>query len=67
MTLELTNQQVWKEIEKELFAVLGMVTANNQSRTVGIVYIVRYQKLYIGTGSKTWKAGAPVTYSCIME
>jgi general stress protein 26 len=56
MTLQLTSEQVWQEIEKELFAVLGMVTAQGESRTVGIVYIVRNRKLYIATGKETWKA-----------
>ena len=56
MTLQLTSEQVWQEIEKELFAVLGMVTAQGESRTVGIVYIVRDRKLYIATGKGTWKA-----------
>jgi uncharacterized pyridoxamine 5'-phosphate oxidase family protein len=56
MTLQLTSEQVWQEVEKELFAVLGMVNAQNESRTVGIVYIVQDQKLYIATGKETWKA-----------
>ena len=56
MTQRLTSDQVWREIEKELFAILGMVTAKNESRTVGIVYIVREHKLYIGTGIESWKA-----------
>jgi hypothetical protein len=56
MTVRLTSEQVWQLVEKELFAVIGMVTANNEARTVGIVYIVRDHKLYIGTGRETWKA-----------
>lgn len=56
MTTQLTSNQVWNAIEKELFAVLGMVTAKNESRTVGVVYIVQNQKLYIGTKSSAWKA-----------
>lgn len=56
MTLNLTSDQVWQAIEKELFAVLGMVTGKGESRTVGIVYIVRDRKLYIATGADTWKA-----------
>lgn len=55
MTAKLTSEQVWQALEKELFAVIGMVTANNEARTVGIVYVVREQKLYIGTGKDTWK------------
>lgn len=56
MTLQLTAAQVWQEIEKEVFAVLGMVTAKAESRTVGIVYIVRDRKLFLGTGKQAWKA-----------
>lgn len=56
MTLQLTADQVWAVIEKELFAVLAMVTAKGEARTAGIVYIVRDRKLYITTGADTWKA-----------
>ena len=52
---ELTSAQVWREIEKQIFAVLGMVTPNNQARTVGIVYIVHQRKLYIGSQETAWK------------
>jgi uncharacterized pyridoxamine 5'-phosphate oxidase family protein len=55
MSNTLTTDLVWKEIEKELFAVLGMVTAQNEARTVGIVYVVRGRKLYVGTGRDAWK------------
>ena len=54
--MQLTTEQVWQEIEDELFAVIGMVTAKHEARTVGIVYVVRDRKLYIGTGKDTWKA-----------
>jgi hypothetical protein len=53
---ELTTDQVWQAIEKELFAVLGMVTSQGEARTVGIVYAVRNRKLYIGTDQDAWKA-----------
>ncbi len=56
MTIQLTAEQVWEALEKELFAVLGMVTAANEARTVGIVYVVRNRRLYISTGKATWKA-----------
>jgi hypothetical protein len=56
MTLELTSQEVWEAIEKELFAVLGMVNAKGEARTVGIVYSVHNNKIYIATGKDTWKA-----------
>lgn len=56
MTLQLTTDQVWQEIEQNLFAVLGMVTPKGEARTVGIVYIVNDRKLYIGTQKAAWKA-----------
>jgi hypothetical protein len=56
MAIQLTSQQVWDVVEKELFAVLGMVTAAGEARTVGIVYIVRDRKLYIATSVGAWKA-----------
>jgi hypothetical protein len=56
MTTQLTSEQVWAEVEKEIFAVLGMVTAKGEARTVGIVYIVHDRKLFIGTGTDSWKA-----------
>ena len=55
MTLQLTTDQVWREIEQNLFAVLGMVTPSGEARTVGIVYVVNDHKLYIGTQIQTWK------------
>ena len=55
MTLQLTTNQVWEAVEKGSFAVIGMVTAKNEARTVGIVYVVRDQKLYFGSFIKMWK------------
>ena len=52
---DVTTKQVWEEIEKQLFAVLGMVTARGEPRTVGIVYVVRGRKLYIGSVKSAWK------------
>ena len=52
---DLTTDQVWAEIEKSLFGVLGMVTAKNEARSAGIVYIVHERKLYISTRKDAWK------------
>lgn len=52
----LTSEQVWTELNKEIFAVLGMVTSKGEARTVGVVYIVHDHKLYISTGKDAWKA-----------
>ena len=56
MSLNLTSEQVWVELEKQLFAVLGMVTAQNEARTTGMVYLARGHKIYMVTGKDTWKA-----------
>jgi len=56
MTQNLTSNHVWDELKKELFSVLGMVTAEGEARTVGIVHTVHDKKLYIATGTDTWKA-----------
>ena len=51
----LTTEQVWEEIDSNLFAVVGMVSARQQARTAGIVYVVRDRKLYFATGKEEWK------------
>jgi general stress protein 26 len=56
MTQQLTSEQVWTELNKEIFAVLGMVTSKGEARTVGVVYIVHDRKIYISTGKESWKA-----------
>lgn len=56
MSVNLTSEQVWEELDKQLFAVLGMVNAQNEARTIGMVYIARDYKLYMVTGKETWKA-----------
>jgi hypothetical protein len=55
MTLQLAGAQVWQELRKELFAVLGMVSASGEARTAGVVYIVHDRKLYIATKKTAWK------------
>lgn len=52
----LTTAQVWKEIENNVFAVLGMVSAKNEARTAGIVYVAQAGKLYITSDKDAWKA-----------
>ena len=55
MPAQITTDQVWNEIEKRFFAVLGMVTSKGEARTAGIVYIVRGREFYIGTSKGAWK------------
>jgi hypothetical protein len=56
MGAKLTAAQVWRHIDQNLFAVLGMVTPQGEARTVGIVYVTDGRKLYIGTLKSAWKA-----------
>ena len=51
----LTTAQVWKEIENNIFAVLGMVSTKNEARTAGIMYVTQAGKLYITTDKDAWK------------
>ena len=51
----ITTHQVWQEIEDQLFGIIGMTTAKNETRTVGIVYTVHQGKLYFGTNRNEWK------------
>ena len=55
MPAQVTTAQVWAEIEKQMFAVAGMVTASAESRTAGIVYTIRDRKIYFGTATDAWK------------
>ncbi|MBI5566410.1 MAG: pyridoxamine 5'-phosphate oxidase family protein [Chloroflexi bacterium] len=55
MTLQLTSEQVWIELNKQLFAVLGMVTLKGEARTAGVVYTVHDHKIYLSTGNDSWK------------
>lgn len=55
MTQTLTSTQVWQELEKQIFAVLGMTTTNHEARTVGVVYIIHNRKLYISSRQSAWK------------
>lgn len=56
MPVNLTTEQVWRELEKRSFAVLGCVTPRGEARTAGIVYTIRDRQIYLTTGRNSWKA-----------
>ena len=56
MSVNLTSEQVWEVLGKQLFAVLGMVNGRHEARTVGMVYVARDYKIYMTTGKDAWKA-----------
>ena len=52
MGARITAAQVWMHLEKQLFEVVGLVTAKGEARTVGIAYLVRDKKFYFCTNKK---------------
>jgi hypothetical protein len=55
MSAPISTDQVWHEVERAMFAVLGVVTAKAEARTAGIVYAVHDRQLYIASGRSAWK------------
>lgn len=55
MPATITTKQVWQEVERQMFAVLGHVTPKGEPRTSGIVYTVRARQLYLGVYRESWK------------
>jgi hypothetical protein len=56
MPANVTGEEVWREVSKGIFAVLGYVTPRGEARTAGIVYTVREREVYVATGRNSWKA-----------
>lgn len=55
MPAPVTTEQIWAAIEEQMFGVVGIVSAKNEARTAGIVYVVHDGKLYFGTSRTAWK------------
>ena len=55
MPASVTTAEVWREVNKRFFAVLGFVTTRGEARTAGICYTVKDLTIYIVTGRNTWK------------
>lgn len=53
---QLTSDQVWREIAKASFAVIGYVTPSGEPRSSGVVYKVVGRRLYVATDPDSWKA-----------
>jgi hypothetical protein len=56
MSHPITTALLWREIERQLFAVLSCVTPRAEARSSGIVYVVHDRKLYIRVADDSWKA-----------
>ena len=55
MPLPTKADDVWKEIEKWPFAVLGFVNPSGEPRAAGVMYVARNRRLNVVTGPDTWK------------
>lgn len=53
--VNLNAAQLWEAINREIFAVVGMVSAKNEAKTVGVVYAVYDRKLYFSSTTDAWK------------
>jgi Pyridoxamine 5'-phosphate oxidase len=52
----LTSEQVWQQVAKASFAVLGYVTPSGQPRSSGLVYKTIGRRLYVAVAPNSWKA-----------
>jgi Pyridoxamine 5'-phosphate oxidase len=52
----LTTEQVWHQVAKASFAVLGHVTSSGEPRSSGVVYKTIEGRLYVAVAPDSWKA-----------
>src|SRR5215211_8184051 len=52
----LTTEQVWHQVAKASFAVLGYVTPAGAPRSSGVVYKTIGRRLYVAVAPDSWKA-----------
>src|SRR6266511_278765 len=52
----LTTEQVWHQVAKASFAVLGYVTPSGEPRSSGVVYKLIEGRLYVAVVPDSWKA-----------
>jgi hypothetical protein len=55
VVVQVTTRQVWAELERRVFAVVGMVSARGEARTVGIMPIVRERAIWFASMDGEWK------------
>ena len=56
MAARLTTEQVWHQIAKASFAVIGYVTPAGEPRSSGVVYKSIGRRLYVAVAPDSWKA-----------
>jgi Pyridoxamine 5'-phosphate oxidase len=56
MAARLTSEQVWRQVAKASFAVIGYVTPAGEPRSSGVVYKTVGRRLYVAVAPDSWKA-----------
>jgi hypothetical protein len=56
MAARVTAEQVWHQVAKASFAVLGYVTPAGEPRSSGVVYKSVGRRLYVAVAPNSWKA-----------
>src|SRR5215203_7544526 len=51
-----TSEQVWHQLSKASFAVIGYVTPAGEPRSSGVVYKTIGRRLYVAVAPDSWKA-----------
>ena len=56
LAARLSSEQVWHQVAKASFAVLGYVIPTGEPRSIGVVYKSIGRRLYVAVASDSWKA-----------
>ncbi|GAA1699893.1 pyridoxamine 5'-phosphate oxidase family protein [Nonomuraea maheshkhaliensis] len=56
LTPRLTSEQVWRELGRASFAVVGHVTPDGRPRSSGVLYTIADHRLYVVVAADGWKA-----------
>jgi len=61
----ITAEQVWRELDRASFAVVGYVTPAGEPRSSGVVYKTVGQRLYVAVAPDSWKARHIASADCV--
>ncbi|MEV0308321.1 pyridoxamine 5'-phosphate oxidase family protein [Nonomuraea fuscirosea] len=52
----LTSEEVWRELGRASFAVVGHVTPEGRPRSSGVLYMIADHRMYVVVAADSWKA-----------
>lgn len=61
----LTTDQVWEQLDRASFAVIGYVTPQGEPRSSGVVYKTVGSRLYVVVAPHSWKARHIAAAGCV--